>query len=56
VDNDKNNWLSSNEKKEASLFLERTNVDEIKWAASSNYFALRSAGQILIYEPVCSKK
>lgn len=56
VDNDKNNWLSSTEKNEASLFLERTDTDEIKWAASSNYFALRSAGQILIYEPVCSKK
>ena len=56
TDNKDNVWLSSTKNSQASLLLANTVISEIKWSASSNYFALRTVDHVLIYEPLCSKK
>ncbi len=56
IDSDNNTWLSSIENNKTSMFLVTTPIEEIKWSASSSYFAVRTNNQVLIYEPICSQK
>ncbi len=56
VDVDENAWLLDVARNEAAVLLANTTIDEIKWADSSKYFALRVENQVLIYAPDCSGK
>ena len=56
IDEVDNIWFTSKDEGRVSLLLTATPVNEIKWSTDSKYFALRTAGNVMIYEPVCTKK
>jgi dipeptidyl aminopeptidase/acylaminoacyl peptidase len=53
VDADENIWLLDVVQKDAAVLLANTTLDEVKWAESSDYFALRAQNQVLIYAVDC---